>query len=90
MSLGGEFAGSDGDMVTAAIRILGLGPVVGTRTWGGVVGIRGSLPLIDGGTLQKPRELEHQRTRPTQGRSGGAARPDQDGPGRSGKAGALG
>ena len=37
-----EFAGSDGDIVTAAIRLLGLGPVVGTRTWGGVIGIDGS------------------------------------------------
>ena len=36
-----EFAGSDGDIVTAAIRLLGLGPVVGTRTWGGVIGIDG-------------------------------------------------
>ena len=28
-----EFAGSDGDIVTAAIRSLGLGPVIGARTW---------------------------------------------------------
>ena len=31
-----------------------LGPVVGKRSWGGVVGIRGSLPLLDGGTLNRP------------------------------------
>ena len=36
-----ENAGSDGDIVTAATRLLGLGPVVGTRTWGGVIGIEG-------------------------------------------------
>ena len=52
-----EFAGSDGDIVTAAIRLLGLGPVVGTRTWGGVIGIEG-IPgheLVDGTHLTVPR-----------------------------------
>ncbi len=52
-----EFAGSDGDIVTAAIRLLGLGPVVGTRTWGGVIGIDG-LPgheLVDGTHVTVPR-----------------------------------
>ena len=39
VALADEFAGSDGDIVTAAIKILHLGPVVGTRTWGGVIGI---------------------------------------------------
>jgi tricorn protease len=45
-----EFAGSDGDIVTAAVKLLGLGPVVGTRTWGGVVGIDGvpGHELVDG------------------------------------------
>ena len=42
VALTDEFAGSDGDIVTAAIKTLGLGPVIGTRTWGGVVGIDGS------------------------------------------------
>ena len=41
VALTDEYAGSDGDIVTAAIKILGLGPVVGTRTWGGVIGIDG-------------------------------------------------
>jgi tricorn protease len=52
-----EFAGSDGDIVTAAIKLLGLGPVVGTRTWGGVVGIDG-IPgheLVDGTHMTVPR-----------------------------------
>lgn len=31
-----------------------LGPLVGKRTWGGVIGIRGTLPLLDGGYLDKP------------------------------------
>jgi tricorn protease len=49
-----EFAGSDGDIVTAAIRGLGLGPVVGTRTWGGVIGIDGTRRLADGTGITVP------------------------------------
>jgi tricorn protease len=56
VALADEFAGSDGDIVTAAIRILGLGPVVGARTWGGVVGIDGSgHGLVDGTRITIPR-----------------------------------
>jgi tricorn protease len=50
-----EFAGSDGDIVTAAIRSLGLGPVVGTRTWGGVIGFTDLHPLVDGTQLTIPQ-----------------------------------
>jgi tricorn protease len=50
-----EFAGSDGDIVTAAIKRLGLGPVVGTRTWGGVIGIDGRYGLVDGTRVTQPR-----------------------------------
>jgi tricorn protease len=50
-----EFAGSDGDIVTAAIKLLGLGPVVGTRTWGGVIGIEGYQELVDGTSITVPR-----------------------------------
>jgi tricorn protease len=50
-----EFAGSDGDIVTAAIKLLGLGPVVGTRTWGGVIGIDGRQGLVDGTHMTVPR-----------------------------------
>ncbi len=52
-----EWAGSDGDIVTAAIGLLGLGPVVGTRTWGGVIGIEGvpGHELIDGTHMTVPR-----------------------------------
>src|SRR5699024_1090967 len=42
-----EFAGSDGDIVGAAAQALGVGPVVGVRTWGGVIGIDGRFVLID-------------------------------------------
>ncbi len=50
-----ELAGSDGDIVTAAIKRLGIGPVVGVRTWGGVIGIDGRYSLIDGTVVTQPR-----------------------------------
>jgi tricorn protease len=56
VAIADEFAGSDGDIVTAAIKILRLGPVVGTRTWGGVIGI--DVPfheLADGTGITVPR-----------------------------------
>ncbi len=49
------YAGSDGDIITAAIRSLELGPVIGTRTWGGVVGIDGRYSLVDGTNVTQPR-----------------------------------
>ena len=56
VALADEFAGSDGDIVTAAIRSLGLGPVIGARTWGGVVGIDGhGHELVDGTHITVPR-----------------------------------
>ena len=50
-----EHSGSDGDIVTAAIKRLGIGPVVGTRTWGGVIGIDGRYHLVDGTRVTQPR-----------------------------------
>ena len=56
VALTDEFAGSDGDIVTAAIKSLGLGPVIGARSWGGVVGIDGSgHGLVDGTRITVPR-----------------------------------
>jgi tricorn protease len=56
VALADEFAGSDGDIVTAAIKSLGLGPVIGARTWGGVVGIDGGgHTLVDGTRITIPR-----------------------------------
>ncbi len=55
IALTDEHAGSDGDIVTAAIKILSLGPVVGARTWGGVVGIDGYHELVDGTGFTVPR-----------------------------------
>ncbi len=50
-----EFSGSDGDIVNAAAQALGVGPVVGVRTWGGVVGIDGRFDLVDGTSVTQPR-----------------------------------
>ncbi|HCO95638.1 MAG TPA: protease [Phycisphaerales bacterium] len=52
--LADEFSASDGDLFTYRFKKHKLGTVIGKRTWGGVVGIRGSLPLLDGGFLNKP------------------------------------
>jgi tricorn protease len=49
-----QYSASDGDLFPYQFRELKLGKLVGVRTWGGVIGIRGSLPFIDGGSLQKP------------------------------------
>ena len=45
---------SDGDMFPFQFKDYGLGPVIGKRSWGGVVGIYGSLPLLDGSSINKP------------------------------------
>ena len=49
-----EFSASDGDIFPFRFKSLGLGKLIGKRTWGGVVGIRNSLPLVDGGNFFKP------------------------------------
>jgi tricorn protease len=49
-----EFSASDGDIFPYRFKTLKLGKLIGKRTWGGVVGIRGTLPLLDGGSLNKP------------------------------------
>ncbi|GLZ34518.1 tricorn protease [Lentzea sp. NBRC 105346] len=55
VAIADEFAGSDGDIVNVAIKELGLGPVVGTRTWGGVIGIDMRYTLVDGTLVTQPR-----------------------------------
>ena len=54
VALADEATSSDGDMITAAFRLLGIGPVVGARTWGGVVGITGRHRLGDGTVITVP------------------------------------
>src|SRR6185437_6880052 len=55
VTLANQNAGSDGDIITAAIRLLGLGPVVGTRTWGGVIGFDDMRELADGTLITVPQ-----------------------------------
>jgi tricorn protease len=49
-----HYAASDGDFFTYFFKFYKLGPVIGTRTWGGVRGIRGDMPLMDGGYVTRP------------------------------------
>ncbi|NIO29878.1 MAG: peptidase S41 [Candidatus Latescibacteria bacterium] len=49
-----ETSASDGDIFPAMFRKAGLGPLIGKRSWGGVVGISGHGPLIDGGSVYVP------------------------------------
>ena len=49
-----ETSASDGDIFPYMFRQSGLGPLIGKRTWGGVVGINGKGPLLDGGQVFVP------------------------------------
>ncbi len=48
------YSASDGDLFPYSFKKHKLGKVIGVRSWGGVVGIRGSLPFIDGADMRKP------------------------------------
>jgi tricorn protease len=54
-----RYSASDGDLFPYGFRQLGLGPIIGTRSWGGIVGIWGSLPFVDGGDLRKPEATSY-------------------------------
>ena len=49
-----HYAASDGDIFSYAFKYYKLGPLIGERTWGGVRGIRGEFPLMDGGYITRP------------------------------------
>jgi tricorn protease len=49
-----QFAGSDGDIFSHCFKLYGLGPLVGMRTWGGVVGIHPRHRLVDGTETTQP------------------------------------
>jgi tricorn protease len=49
-----EFTASDGDIFAYRFKYYKLGKLIGKRSWGGVVGIRGTLPIVDGGYLNRP------------------------------------
>ena len=53
-----QYSASDGDLFPYQFKHFKIGKLIGLRTWGGVVGIRGPLPTIDGGFLMKP-EFAH-------------------------------
>jgi len=54
--LANHYSASDGDIFPYYFKHYGLGPVIGTRTWGGVRGIRGYWPLLDGGYITIPED----------------------------------
>jgi tricorn protease len=54
VALTNEYAGSDGDMFSHCFKLYGLGPLVGKRTWGGVVGIWPRHALVDGSVTTQP------------------------------------
>jgi len=54
VAIANEWAGSDGDIFSHAFKLMKLGPLVGKRTWGGVIGISPKDRLIDGGVTTQP------------------------------------
>jgi len=58
VALTNEYAGSDGDMFSHGFKAYGLGPLIGVRTWGGVVGIWPRHALVDGTVTTQP-EFSH-------------------------------
>ena len=50
-----EDSASDGDIFPAAFKALELGPLIGKRSWGGIIGITNLGPLMDGGTVYVPQ-----------------------------------
>ncbi len=54
VALTNEYAGSDGDIFTHAFKLMKLGPVIGKRTWGGVIGIWPRHSLVDGTITTQP------------------------------------
>jgi tricorn protease len=55
VALTNENAGSDGDMFSHAFKLLNLGPLIGKRTWGGVIGYNDiTFPLVDGTVTTQP------------------------------------
>ena len=55
VALTNEQAGSDGDIFSHGFKLLGLGPLIGRRTWGGVVGINPRIRLVDGTFVTQPQ-----------------------------------
>jgi len=71
-----ERAGSDGDIFPRSVQVAGLAPVIGTRTWGGVVGISLQNPLVDKGISTRPRTFAFWEPRRRWGLEGEGVEPD--------------
>jgi tricorn protease len=54
VALTNEYAGSDGDIFSHSFKLYGLGPLIGKRTWGGVIGIWPRHFLVDGTLTTQP------------------------------------
>jgi len=54
VALTNEHAGSDGDIFSHSFKLMNIGKLVGTRTWGGVIGIWPRNPLVDGSGTTQP------------------------------------
>jgi tricorn protease len=54
VALTNEHAGSDGDIFSHCLKLMGIGTLVGTRTWGGVIGIWPRHDLVDGSSTTQP------------------------------------
>jgi tricorn protease len=54
VALTNEFAGSDGDIFSHSFKLMQLGPLIGKRTWGGVIGYRPRHALVDGTVTTQP------------------------------------
>ncbi|HLH63039.1 MAG TPA: PDZ domain-containing protein [Ktedonobacteraceae bacterium] len=54
VALTNEHAGSDGDIFSHSFKLMGLGPLIGMRTWGGVIGISARHRLVDGTVTTQP------------------------------------
>ncbi len=54
VALTNQFAGSDGDIFSHCFKLYGLGPLIGKRTWGGVIGINPYHRLVDGTVTTQP------------------------------------
>jgi tricorn protease len=54
VALTNEHAGSDGDIFSHSFKLMGLGPLIGKRTWGGVIGISPRHALVDGTRTTQP------------------------------------
>ena len=87
VALTNEHAGSDGDIFSHCFKLMKIGPLLGTRTWGGVIGINPRHKLVDGTETTQPefsfwfsdvgfarRELRHRSRRRGRQRAAGCAR----------------